>query len=365
MQKKRTIFEDVDSSVASTDPIPRTRIGDGESGSRKAIRVWLGILLLLVLGTLVTGGLTRLTDSGLAITEWNPVIGALPPMSSDAWDEEFSKYKAIPEYELQNKGIELSEFKTLYWWEWSHRQFARLAGIAWLAGFAWFLARREIPRGWSMRLLLPGLLVGSQAAIGWWMVSSGLQGRMVDVSSYRLAIHLSIAFVIIALIYWYMLALARKESDLLQSRRACDRKAISLSSFLIAGFFLQIVLGALVAGIDAGRGFPTWPLMNGEVIPLDSFSYEPLWTNVFENPALAQFNHRMVGYALLLFAVVSWFAMRKNPYRSIARSFLWVRGLRIGASCGRNRCRGLERRLERCGIAPVGGRRSSAADREG
>ncbi|MDE0111402.1 MAG: COX15/CtaA family protein [Albidovulum sp.] len=324
MHKERKIFEEVDSPAIEADRNPNSRIGGGESGNRQGIRIWLGILLILVMGTLFSGGLTRLTDSGLAITDWNPVVGAIPPLSTDAWETEFAKYKAIPEYDLQNKEIELSEFKKLYWWEWSHRQLARLAGIAWLAGFAWFLFRRNIPRGWAPRLILLGVLGGAQAAVGWWMVSSGLQGRMVDVASYRLAVHLALAFGIIASIFWFMLALARREADLLQSRRARDRKADFLSSALIGVFFLQIVLGALVAGIDAGQGFPTWPLMNGEFVPSEALGFEPLWTNFFENQALVHFNHRIFGYALLVLACASWYVMRKSPYRSVRQSFAWV-----------------------------------------
>ncbi len=324
MQKKRAIFEDVDSSSSAPAATPRYRIGGGQDNSRKALAVWLAVLLALVIATVISGGLTRIADAGLAITEWKPVTGALPPLNAEAWEVEFSKYKEIPEYSLQNKSIGLSEFKYLYWWEWGHRQIARLAGIAWLLGFGWFAVRRKVPPGWTSRLLLIGVLGGAQAAIGWWMVSSGLQGRMVDVASYWLALHLSLAFAIIALISWSILKLARSESDLLQSRRASDRRAAFLSSMLIAAFFLQLLLGALVAGIDAGQGFPTWPLMNGEIIPSEAFGYEPLWTNVFENPALAQFNHRIIGYAFLALAALAWFKVRRSPYRSIKNSFAIV-----------------------------------------
>ena len=182
---------------------------------------------------IVVGGLTRLTDSGLSITEWKPVTGALPPMSAGAWDSEFEKYKQIPEYIEQNAGMSLSEFKFIYWWEWGHRQLGRLIGLVWAAGFGYFMVRRQIPTGWTPRLLFIGTLGGLQGFIGWWMVSSGLEEGMLDVASYRLATHLGLAFVILALITWYVLRLSRREAELLQARRSGDARLANLSRFFV------------------------------------------------------------------------------------------------------------------------------------
>jgi cytochrome c oxidase assembly protein subunit 15 len=211
----------------------------------------------------------------------------------------------------------IEEFKTIFWWEWGHRQFGRVIGLVWALGFAGFLATRSIPRGWTGRLLGLGALGGLQGAIGWWMVSSGLSGDMLDVKSYRLATHLGLAFIILGLIAHYIFELSRSEVDLIAARRAGEGKLARMSTGLMHFAFLQILLGALVAGIDAGRAFPTWPDMNGQFFPADAF-YVPsgggVWYAFFENPGLVQFMHRMSGYVLAVFAVVEWLRARKTAY---------------------------------------------------
>jgi len=263
---------------------------------------------------IAVGGLTRLTDSGLSITEWKPVTGALPPMSEAHWMEEFDKYRAIPQYELVNKGMTLAEFQFIYWWEWGHRQLGRVIGLVWALGFFGFLLARQIPKGWTGRLLVLGALGGAQGAIGWWMVSSGLSGERVAVASYRLATHLGLAFVILGVIAWFVFLLGREERDLMQARRGREAKLYSLSTGLMHFAFLQILLGALVAGIDAGRSYTDWPLMAGGFLPPDMMDLQPLWRNLFENPGTVQFIHRMSGYLLLIFAVVVWLRGRKSAH---------------------------------------------------
>ena len=193
-------------------------------GSRGAVRAWLMVLFVMVAAMIAVGGLTRLTDSGLSITEWRPVTGALPPMSAEAWQSEFDKYRLIPQYQLVNKGMSLSEFQEIYWWEWGHRQLGRMIGLVWAVGFFGFLLARRIPVGWTGRLALVGALGGLQGAIGWWMVASGLGGTMTSVASYRLATHLGLAFVILGFLAWYILLLGRSEAALLQARRAREAK---------------------------------------------------------------------------------------------------------------------------------------------
>ena len=323
MAEKRSIFEDVSTSVRH--PGPKGGLIDaGRTNARRAIRIWLHILLSLVALMIVVGGLTRLTDSGLSITEWKPITGALPPTSNADWLAEFAKYQMTPEFQLQNKAMTLYEFKSIYWWEWGHRQLGRLIGLVWAVGFLWFLLRRQIPTGWTGRLLLIGGLGGLQGAIGWWMVSSGLTGRMVDVASYRLATHLGLAFVIMGLISWYSMRLKRDERDLLQARRNREAGLARLASGLGVLSFVQILLGALVAGIDAGRGYIDWPWMNGEFLPSESFDYEPFWSNFFENPALVQFDHRMLGYLVFLSALWVWFRSRQSALRATKRAFDWL-----------------------------------------
>jgi len=331
MVAKRSIFEEVGAQTPGRAP-QGGMIAGRAKGARRGIRAWLIVLFMLVAAMIIVGGLTRLTDSGLSITEWRPVTGALPPMTGAEWQSEFDKYRAIPEYQLQNKGMSLDEFKVIYWWEWAHRQLGRVVGLVWALGFAGFVLARRVPAGWTPRLLLLGVLGGTQGAIGWWMVSSGLGGDRVDVASYRLATHLGLAFVILGLIAWYVFLLGRSETDLLQARRSTEARLFGLSTGLMHFTFLQILLGALVAGIDAGRGFPTWPLMNGSFFPADAF-YVPggggVWHAFFENPGLVQFMHRMSGYLLFAFGVVVWLRGRKSAHLITRRAFDGVMALLV------------------------------------
>ena len=310
----RNIFEDV-SDVQKPIAAPGGIDAKGH-GARGAIRVWLMMLFALVVVMITVGGLTRLTDSGLSITEWEPISGSVPPMSAAAWEAEFEAYKQIPEYIEQNAGMSMAEFKVIYYWEWGHRQLGRVIGLVWALGFFWFLLRRQIPVGWTGRLLLLGGLGGLQGAIGWWMVSSGLRDGMLDVASYRLATHLGLAFVILGFIAWYVFLLSRREADLMQARRNGERSLITLGSVFVGFAFVQILLGALVAGIDAGRDFPNWPLMTtgtgASFFPPDPFLIEPLWRNFFEDAGLVQFIHRMSAYGLFAFAVFVWLRARKS-----------------------------------------------------
>ncbi|MEL6643492.1 MAG: heme A synthase [Pseudomonadota bacterium] len=322
MSGKRSIFEEVAADAPASAPAPSGGLIDtGRSGARGAIRIWLMALFALVVIMIAVGGLTRLTDSGLSITEWAPISGAVPPLSAEDWEAEFDLYRQIPEYQLQNRGMSLEEFKVIYWWEWGHRQLGRVIGLVWAAGFFWFLLRRKIPAGWTPRLLGLGLLGGLQGAIGWWMVASGLTGTMLDVASYRLAIHLGLAFVILGLIAWYVLLLGRTDAALLQARRGREGRLFSMSTGLMHFAMLQILIGALVAGIDAGRSYTDWPLMAGQFIPPGIFAFEPIWRNFFENSALVQFMHRMSGYLLFVFTIIVWMRARKSPNTATRLAF--------------------------------------------
>ena len=204
MSGKRSIFEEVSSPDAVAQPQAGVIDAGMRQGARGAIRRWLMVLFSLVMIMIAVGGLTRLTDSGLSITEWRPLTGAIPPMSEAHWLEEFEKYKQIPEFQIQNQWMKLNDFKVIYWWEWGHRQLGRVIGLVWFLGFMWFWLRRQIPTGWTGRLVFVGALGGLQGAVGWWMVSSGLRGSMLDVASYRLATHLGLAFVILGFLAWFM-----------------------------------------------------------------------------------------------------------------------------------------------------------------
>lgn len=331
MTQKRSIFEDVSADKPTAQPAAQPGLIDRASrGARGAIRLWLMGLFALVAAMILVGGLTRLTDSGLSITEWKPVTGALPPMSVEAWQSEFEKYQQIPEFKLQNHQMTLAEFKGIYWWEWGHRQLGRFIGLYWAVGFLAFLALRKIPTGWTGRLFGLGVLGGAQGAIGWWMVSSGLGGQMLDVASYRLATHLGIAFVILGLITWYVLKLGRTEAALMQARRSGEKPLFGMATGVVHFAFLQILLGALVAGIDAGRGYTDWPLMAGGFLPPDMFDLSPWWRNFFEDDGLVQFMHRMTGYALVLFGLATWNRARRSGNVKTRRAFDWMAVMLFG-----------------------------------
>jgi heme a synthase len=331
MATKRSIFEEV-GQAGAVAPAKTGVISAQAVGSRRGIRVWLTGLFLLVVVMIVVGGMTRLTDSGLAITEWNPIMGMIPPLNAADWQAEFAKYQATSEFKLQNSAMTLESFQSIYWWEWGHRQLGRTIGLVWAVGFVAFWALRKIPPVWTMRLLGIGALIGVQGAVGWWMVRSGLAGRAVDVASYRLALHLGLAFVILGLLAWAILDLGRSQGALLQARRSGEPRLFGLSTGLMHFAFLQILLGALVAGIDAGRGFPTWPLMNGQFFPADAFYVpgRPLWAAFFENPGLVQFVHRMSGYLLFAFGVVAWLRGRRSAHATTRTAFHMVMAMLVG-----------------------------------
>jgi heme a synthase len=319
MAQKRSIFEEV-SETRKPEATPGGVSRDRARG-RRFLRLWLKTLFVLVVVMIAVGGLTRLTDSGLSITEWAPVTGAIPPLSAEDWQAEFDLYRQIPEYRLQNRGMSLEEFKVIYWWEWGHRQLGRFIGLVWAVGFVALLATRSLPPGWTGRALLLGALGGAQGAIGWWMVSSGLEEGMLDVASYRLAVHLGLAFLILALIAWYVLKLGRPEAELIAARREGDRRLKGMATGVLHLSFVQILIGALVAGIDAGRNYPDWPLMAGGFTPPAMWAIEPWWRNLFENDGTVQFMHRMVGYLLLVVALVAWSAGRRSARTATRGAF--------------------------------------------
>ena len=273
------------------------------------IRLWLAAIALLIALTAIVGAATRLTGSGLSITEWNPIMGILPPMGEAQWLAAFEKYKAIPQYIQLNKGMNLQAFKTIFWWEWSHRLLARSIGVLVLAPLLVFWARNQIPRGLAPRLVGLLLLGGLQGAIGWYMVKSGLADR-VDVSQYRLALHLGLAVAIFALTLWTLFKL---DPDQHRSHLVSISRGQRLTAVTLVGLvYLQVVLGAFVAGLKAGRTYTTWPLMDGALVPTGLAQLTPFWHNLFENPALVQFNHRLLAYLLLALAIAHAVALQRS-----------------------------------------------------
>jgi heme a synthase len=266
---------------------------------RAAVRVWLLVVAALVFVTAALGGATRLTGSGLSITEWRPVTGALPPLSEQAWQAEFAKYQTIPQYQELNRGMSLGEFKFIYWWEWGHRLLGRLIGVAFLLPFLWLLWKGWIEPGLRLRLWTIFVLGALQGAVGWWMVTSGLAERL-SVSQDRLAFHLTLACIIFAMLLWTAQRLRPRETVELPPR---IRTGAMLLLILV---LVQIYLGALVAGLRAGLIYNTWPLIDGALVPELSrlFFERPWWRNVFENTLMVQFNHRMMAYVIFVIAIL-------------------------------------------------------------
>ena len=285
----------------------------GNPDQSRPVAVWLFFTAVMVFAMVVIGGITRLTGSGLSITEWKPIMGALPPLNAADWSEAFEKYKAIPQYRLVNAGMSLAEFQTIFWWEWAHRLFGRLIGVVFALPFFFFLACRLLPqRSLLGRMALPRRLIwrcalllglgGLQGLIGWWMVSSGLSER-VDVAPERLTTHLGLAFIIFAGLIWTGLeAWSGEEHN--RPPAGWSRGA----TVLLAAVFIQCLLGGLVAGAKAGFIYTDWPLMNGQFLAPVDWGLGGL--AFLHDTALVQFNHRIWGYGLLLgatvYAVQAW-----------------------------------------------------------
>jgi cytochrome c oxidase assembly protein subunit 15 len=265
----------------------------------RAVRCWLTTIAVLIAIMVLVGGATRLTESGLSIVEWKPVTGTLPPLTEAQWTEAFEGYKTIPQYRELNAGMNLAEFKTIFWWEWSHRLLGRFIGVAYLLPFLWFLWRGALTADLKRRLWIIFGLGALQGAVGWWMVASGLSQR-VEVSQVRLATHLVLALLIYAAIVWTLRRLGGRQSVVASSRL----KITGL--VLLALTFVQLYLGALVAGLRAGRVYNTWPEIDGALVPSTArlLFEQPWWRNLFDNTLTVQFEHRMVAYALFALAIL-------------------------------------------------------------
>jgi len=261
---------------------------------------WLGLVAMMIFAMVIVGGATRLTGSGLSITEWRPIMGTIPPLSVADWQDAFGKYQLSSQYRLQNQGMSLEDFQFIFWWEWAHRLLGRLVGFVFAVPFIWFALRAQLPRNLWPKLLGLFVLGGAQGALGWYMVASGLVDR-VEVSQYRLAAHLTLASFLFAAVVWTMLTLAK------QSRTLSSWNAAALP-FLV---LLQIAAGAFVAGLNAGQGNNTWPLMDGQLVPNGLNAMQPAWKNIFENAITVQFDHRILAYAILCLAIAHALSSRK------------------------------------------------------
>ncbi|HET9716295.1 MAG TPA: COX15/CtaA family protein [Pseudolabrys sp.] len=307
----------------------RVSIKEDGSGVR-AVRLWLFAVAAMIVLTLVVGGATRMTESGLSIVEWKPVTGVLPPFSESEWQSEFMKYQAIPQYRELNRGMSLDAFKVIYWWEWSHRLLARLTGAVFLIPFLFFLWRGAIPVRLRTRLWTIFAAGAALGVVGWWMVSSGLAGSgRVSVSQYRLSFHLTLACAIYAAVLWTAQSMARRFSD------EPPRNLRNGSLAIVLLVLLQIYVGALVAGLDAGLVYNTWPLIDGSFVPEAErlWFLEPGWRNLFENTLTVQFEHRMLAYAIWLIVMLhAWSAWEAR--RGVVTALLLAAVLSLQALLG-------------------------------
>ncbi len=273
------------------------------------ISYWLLLITFLVALMIIIGGLTRLTDSGLSITRWDLVSGILPPLSLNEWEKSFSLYKYIPEYKLLNSSMTLDQFKTIYWWEYIHRLLGRFVGLFFLIPLLYFTLKKKIKKNSLISLYLILLLILFQGFIGWFMVRSGLTEK-TDVSHYRLATHLTLAFIIFILLLWNYLE--HREQQVLISNK---KLPLHLPIFFILFLLLQICVGALVSGLDAGKIYQSWPLMNQSYFPDDSNLRDLFSLKALETPSILQFIHRNVAYfIILLFSFIAIIIYRYKDF---------------------------------------------------
>jgi cytochrome c oxidase assembly protein subunit 15 len=297
-----------------------TSISAQRTPEKRAVRWWLLSIAVLIAIMVLVGGVTRLTESGLSIVEWKPVTGALPPLTEAQWIQAFDAYKTIPQYHALNAGMTLAAFKTIFWWEWSHRLLGRAIGAVYLLPFFWFLWRGGLSAELKRRLWLIFALGALQGGVGWWMVASGLSER-VEVSQYRLATHLVLALLIFAAVVWTLRRLAERPPI----AGAARLKITSVA--LVVLTFVQLYLGALVAGLRAGLVYNTWPDIDGSFIPSAARLWfeTPWWRNLFDNMLTVQFEHRMTAYALLALAAFHAFdVLRSRGGTAAVNGALWL-----------------------------------------
>lgn len=269
-----------------------------------AVRIWLLVIAAMVYGMILVGGATRLTDSGLSITEWKPLLGAIPPMNDADWAEAFAKYQTMTaQFHQVNPDMDMAGFQSIYWWEWGHRQLGRFIGVVFVIPLIVFWSTGRTTKALRPHLLALFALGGLQGLIGWWMVASGVNTDLVTVAPYRLMTHFGLALLIIAYCFWLWLELGARRPE-------APRAAFGWASALLWLTGVQMLLGALVAGLDAGRGYTDWPMMGGVFVPKALWALEPWWRNIFENEATTQFLHRMTAYTLVAVALAAVWRFR-------------------------------------------------------
>ena len=284
--------------------------------NNSGILVWISSLTVMVLLIIIIGGLTRLTDSGLSMVDWRPLIGTIPPLSPQAWVDVFSNYKLTPEFQIVNSKISLKEFKFIFWWEWFHRFFARLIGVVFIVPFIYFFLKNRLSKNLLITMTIIFIFGLFQAIVGWWMVKSGLTDNPY-ISAYRLTFHLANALIIFSLLFWLSLSLFYGKD-----KNHCRPKLIIHSfHFSLILVFITIITGSFMAGTDAGKSFSTFPLMNEQFIPEGYYLSEYGWKNIFENTIAINFNHRWLAIFTFLFisSIIFYLLVyKKNKYNNFS-----------------------------------------------
>jgi cytochrome c oxidase assembly protein subunit 15 len=302
-----------------------------DSEQNKPVVIWLLAVCTLIFCMVVLGGVTRLTNSGLSMVEWEPIMGIIPPLNDNEWQETFSKYQQSPEYLKVNQGMGLEAFKSIFYFEYAHRVLGRLIGLAFLLPFLYFLIRKKIPRPMIPKMIIMFVLGGLQGVLGWYMVKSGLVHNP-QVSQYRLTAHLLAAIIIYSYILWVAMGMLwdNVENTVIEGFARLRRFSLSITALIV----VMIISGGFVAGTDAGLAFNTFPLMNGQLVPEGLFSLSPLYLNFFENMATIQFNHRLIALLLFIAIPVYWYFIQKSELqkrtRIIAHLLMLMLGLQVG-----------------------------------
>ncbi len=296
---------------------PNPRAAAPSAPPSRALVIWLLVCCAMIFAMAIIGAITRLTESGLSITEWQPVKGALPPLNDAAWEHAFSLYKATPQYHAINAGMTLPEFKNIFFWEWLHRLWGRLIGLVYALPLLVFWPRGKIPAGFKLPLIVGLLLGGLQGLVGWIMVKSGLQPGMAAVDAGKLAMHLDLALFVYCFLLWQVMRL--KAMPLLSATSFCLKRHAVITLFLAA---VTITWGALTAGLDAGKIYNTFPLMNGAFLPSDALAQEPWWRNFLHNPAAVQFAHRWLAIGTAFTAIALGLRLHKRGAAKIGGALI-------------------------------------------
>jgi cytochrome c oxidase assembly protein subunit 15 len=292
---------------------PAADVPSARRNNAHSVEIWLFVVAALVFAMVLVGGATRLTESGLSITQWQPVTGVVPPLGEADWQAEFARYKQIPQYAQMNPDMDLGGFKAIYYWEWSHRLLARIIGLAFILPLLWYWRKGQLTGPVARAVLAATGLLALEPIVGWWMVASGLSER-VEVSQYRLALHLLIATAFYGAVLWGAVGLRERP------RESASRRFVALSGAIAILVFCQIGLGALVAGLRAGLVFNSWPLMDGRLIPEGLFFQSPWWRNLFEDLTTVQFQHRLFAYLVIVLTLWQAIAVARGaPGTAMAR----------------------------------------------